>query len=140
MRHGRRLSREDGAAVVEFGLITVPLLTLITFLVVCGMLLTAQIAMTNAAREGVRVWALEGQDPTIRTRESSGMSGVTVQYGLINGTVEQPGGICDPVVHAAANPPRQAYVRASRPMTSFGLPAFGMNPTVVGRAVMRCGG
>lgn len=49
---------EEGAAAVEFGLIVLPLLLLLGAIIDFGLVFNAQIGLTHAAREGVRVEAL----------------------------------------------------------------------------------
>lgn len=60
-----RLARNDaGAAAVEFALVA-PLLFLVIFATIdFGRMIADQIAITQAAREGVRVWALGNGTPT----------------------------------------------------------------------------
>jgi Flp pilus assembly protein TadG len=76
-----RKARDRGTAVVEFALV-LPVLLLIVFGIIdFGRALNAQITLTEAAREGVRLAALGYSDAAIQARvaaAASGLSGVTV--------------------------------------------------------------
>lgn len=52
--------RDEGAAAVEFALILPILLLLLMGIIDFGRAYNARITLTHAAREGVRIWALEG--------------------------------------------------------------------------------
>ena len=82
-RHGRRnRARDRGAAAVEFALL-LPVLLLILFIIIdAGRALNAQITLTEAARQGVRLAALGQPDSTVVSSTQSaatGLTGVTVQ-------------------------------------------------------------
>jgi Flp pilus assembly protein TadG len=72
-------ARDRGAAAVEFALL-LPVLLLVVFgLVDLGRALNAQITLTQAAREGVRLAALSESNVVSRTQAAAtGLSGVTV--------------------------------------------------------------
>ena len=77
---GRPLARRDsGAAAVEFA-IMLPLLLLILFGIIdFGRALNAQVTITQAAREGARLTALNQPNVTSRTQAAAtGLSGVGV--------------------------------------------------------------
>ncbi|WP_411720421.1 TadE/TadG family type IV pilus assembly protein [Mycetocola sp.] len=60
-----RISRsEDGAAAVEFALVLPVLLLLILGLIEFSLVFNSQISLTNAAREGARVMAIQN-DPAV---------------------------------------------------------------------------
>jgi Flp pilus assembly protein TadG len=75
-----RKARDRGTAVVEFALV-LPVLLLIVFGIIdFGRALNAQITLTEAAREGVRLAALGYSDAAIQARVAAaapGLSGVT---------------------------------------------------------------
>ena len=80
MRRTRRRAENDrGAAAVEFALL-LPVLMLIIFgLIDFGRALNAQITLTQAAREGARLAALDQSNVISRTQAAaSGLSNVTV--------------------------------------------------------------
>lgn len=54
---------EAGAAAVEFALVIIPLLLVIGAIWDLGLMLNAQLNLTSAAREGVRVAAIGSGDP-----------------------------------------------------------------------------
>jgi Flp pilus assembly protein TadG len=76
---GRRVERERGAAVVELAIL-MPLLALI----ICGIIdfgraLNAQVTITQAAREGVRLAAMNQSNVAGRTQAAAtGLSNVSV--------------------------------------------------------------
>ena len=84
-RHcSRNNARDRGAAAVEFALL-LPVLLLILFMIIdAGRALNAQITLTQAAREGVRLAALGQPDSTVVSSTQSAASGLT---GLVNVTV-----------------------------------------------------
>ncbi len=139
-----RLDDERGSVVVEMGLVVLPMISLIMILVLCGIALNIQMSLTNAAREGVRVLALQGgaANPTWQTAatQAAGLSSVTVSGGRTSddGTCTLP---------ADAGTGVDVYVTVSRPF-SWTLPeylgggelGFGASNPLRGRAVMRCGG
>jgi len=70
---------DRGAAAVEFALL-LPLLLLLLFGIIdFGRALNAQITITQAAREGARLEALNQQDVVLRTRQAAtGLGNVNV--------------------------------------------------------------
>ncbi len=74
-----RVRRTDcGAAAIEFALVLPILLLLVCGIVDFGRAYNAQITLTNAARESVRVWALGGTQAQATTRASEAAVGLTV--------------------------------------------------------------
>ncbi|NKE56517.1 pilus assembly protein [Lentzea sp. PSKA42] len=72
-------ARDRGATAVEVALLMPILLMLVMGIVDFGRALHAQITLTQAAREGVRVVALKQPDPATRTQNAAtGLSGVGV--------------------------------------------------------------
>jgi Flp pilus assembly protein TadG len=64
-------ARDRGATAVEVALLMPILLVLVMGIVDFGRALHAQITLTQAAREGVRVAALKQPDPAGRTRDAA---------------------------------------------------------------------
>jgi Flp pilus assembly protein TadG len=62
MMHWRRAGSERGAAAVEFALVLPILIMLLLGIVEFGRIFNVQVSVTNAAREGARVMAIEN-DP-----------------------------------------------------------------------------
>lgn len=79
MRWHRVRSADRGAAAVEFALV-LPLLLLLVFGIIdFGRALNAQVTITQAAREGARLVALNQPNVVIRTQQAAtGLSGVKV--------------------------------------------------------------
>ena len=131
-----RRSDDRGAAAVEFALV-MPLLLLLVFGIIdFARAYNMQLALTQAAREGVRSVALrDGTDAAQRTRNAAfPVTGITVG---ITGCPTTP------------NPTDDAEVLASRTYTYvtpisgilsvMGQPALA-SPTITGRGRMRCNG
>lgn len=126
-----RLRKEDGAMVVEFGLMIPLLVILISGLAEFGMMYSLRMGLTHAAREGVRVYALvDGGDWDTATRNA-----LTTTLPVDVAT----SGNC-PLPSSPPSPAVQASVTASidYEVSIAFLPAMPM--TLVGRGVMRCGG
>jgi Flp pilus assembly protein TadG len=76
---GRPGAADRGAAAVEFALLLPVLLLLVFGVVDFGRALNAQITLTQAAREGVRLAALGQPNVSSRTQAAAtGLSGVSV--------------------------------------------------------------
>lgn len=131
-----RTRGDRGAAAVEFALV-LPLLLLIVFGIVdFGRAWNMQLALTQAAREGVRSVALaDGTDAAQRTRDAAfPVTGITV--GITT---------CPATVTAASD----AQVTASRTynyitpisgiLNVMGQPGLAA-PVITGRGRMRCNG
>ena len=120
------MRRDDGAALVEFALV-LTLLVMTTFgIIEFGRAYNTQVTLTHAAREGVRVLAITGdQGAAITATEDAAASLSTTSL-----TVE-----ADP-----CTPGFPTEVRASYPL-EFNIPFFGSSTlTLDAAAVMRCGG
>lgn len=131
-----RLRKEDGAMVVEFGLMVPLLVILISGLVEFGMAYSLRMDLSHAAREGVRVYALvDGGDYTTTTTNAAGSAPAGVPAVTVTSS-----GNC-PLPSVPPTPPVQAWVEAQRidyPIQIAFLPPISV--TLRGRAVMRCGG
>ncbi len=64
----KKLKKEEkGQSLVEFALVSLPLLLLLLGMIEFGWLFNGQIAITGAAREGARAAAVGGNPQTIQT-------------------------------------------------------------------------
>lgn len=128
-------ARDRGAAVVEFALL-LPLLLLLLFGIIdFGRALNAQITITQAAREGARLVALNQPNVVSRTQAAAvGLSGVSVSVVTS----------CPP----NAGPGVNADVQVSYPFTFvtpigaiasfFGGSGTGSPVTLTAQGVMPC--
>lgn len=120
------MRRDDGAALVEFALV-LSLLVLITFgIIEFGRAYNAQVTLTHATREGVRVLAITGDEAAaVATTKDAATS-------LPSASVSVSTQSCIPGF------PTKVY--ASYPLT-YDIPFFGSATiTLDAEAVMRCGG
>lgn len=122
----RSAHREAGNAIVEMALV-LPLLVMLAFGVVeFGRAYNAQITVTHAAREGVRVLALT-QDGGAAA-DAARKAATSLDPTLV--TVDA--GVC--------NPGYPTTVVVTYPFT-YEVPLFGTSTiSLTGRGVMRCGG
>lgn len=133
----RLLSRpgpaDRGAAAVEFALV-LPLLLLVLFgLIDFGRALNAQITLTQAAREGVRLAALQQPGAADRTRAAAQpLTGVTV---AVTACPANPGPTDDAVVLANND---FAFVTPIGSIAGMFGDGFGSSVQLTGRGVMRC--
>ena len=127
-------ARDRGATAVEFALLLPVLLLLVFAIIDLGRALNAQITLTQAAREGVRLAALSQPNVVSRTQAAAtGLSGVTVTVTAC------PSG---------SGPSSDATVQVSYPFTFvtplgaiaklFGGSGPGSSSTLTVTAVMAC--
>jgi Flp pilus assembly protein TadG len=128
----RRLDDDRGAAAVEFALL-VPILLLLVFGIVdFARGFSAQLTVTHAAREGVRVQALGGTAGEVSTATQSAATPLTVTVGTGACTQGQPTTVTATTQFTYITP-------LSNFMIMFG--GSGVLPTqLTGTGVMRCGG
>lgn len=121
---------EDGAIVVEFGVMFPLVALMIAGAVAFGLAYSAQLTLQQAAREGVRVYTLGSGDPVATAQNAaSNLSGVSVTTS----------GDC-PDPDAPGNPAPNSWVQTAY---TFSVPVpFVPISTMdlTARAVMRCGG
>jgi Flp pilus assembly protein TadG len=132
-----RKARDDrGAAAVELAIV-LPLLLVILFGIIdFGRMLNTQIALTQAAREGVRGLALgTSTDPTSTVRtDAFPVTGVNVAYTTC------PANPSPTSVATVTATTKFSYITpVSAIFTVIGQPALAA-PTITGKAQMRCGG
>jgi Flp pilus assembly protein TadG len=102
-----------------------------------GRIYNAQITLTQAAREGVRVMAIEN-DATL-ARNSSIQAAVSLDPSLITIEIEsRDPSISGPIAVDTCNPDYQATVRVTYQITT--MSGFLAPFDLTGVGVMRCGG
>ena len=127
MRRRHEATWEGGAALVEFALILPLLLLLVMGTVEFGRAYNAQITLTHAAREGVRVLALPPHD-----------SGQAITATKNAATSLNPDLV--EVTTSACNPGDPTSVTATYPLT-YSIPFWGEEAvTLTAQGVMRCTG
>ena len=121
-----KLSRETGAALVEFAIITPLLLVLVFGIIEFGRAYNAQNTLTHAAREGAREYAIT-QDP-IAGEAAAKDAATSLNPANITATLSA----CDPGQPASVTLeyPFELQI-AFFPVSSFTMQSEG---------VMRCGG
>ena len=123
-----RPRRDDsGAAAVEFALVLPLLVLLVGGIIDFGFAFNAQISLTHAAREGVRVEALR-----------NGNGGDAAEAAFVSPAVVNVAGSTDLACPPPPAPNARAEVSITAEYDFFFLPLT--NQTLVGEAVMRCGG
>lgn len=135
---GFRTRDDRGAAAVEFALV-LPLLLLVVFGIFdAGRMLNMQIALTQAAREGVRVAALGGSAGDAVARAEAAMFPVTGATASL--TTACPA-VPTPTDDAVLNVSRTYnYITPIQGILNLmGQPSLA-TPTVTGRGRMRCNG
>lgn len=119
---------ERGAAAVEFALVLPVLLLLVMGIIEFGHAYNAQLTLTQAAREGVRVMAISNNPATARAATKN--AAASLYPSLTDANVA--------VSPAACTPGNKATVIITYPLPTFtGI----VGPiTLTGRGVMLCGG
>lgn len=120
---------QDGAVVVEFGVLFPVVALLIAGMVAFGLAYSMQLTLQQAAREAVRVYALGSGDPvTTALDAAANLSDVDIVTSL-NCNPANPG-----------NPAPEAWVEVASTF-EFPLPFSPVaGIPLSARAVMRCGG
>jgi hypothetical protein len=126
MRRRAPFDGEGGAAAVEFGLLLPLLMLILGGLIDLGFLFNAQVSLTHAAREGVRVESI---------RPNQGSAAAASAYKALRAPLTDVGPtVCPPV----PGPADRARIAVEAEYDYIILP-FGTK-TLTGEAVMRCGG
>nr|WP_239579840.1 TadE family protein [Microlunatus panaciterrae] len=128
----KRQRSERGAAVVEFALIVPMLLLLVLGIAEFGRAYNIQTTLSGAAREGVRVMALNNNVAAAKTAAKN----AAPTLNLTDTQISVTPGTC---VVTAATPTPTATVQVTYPM-SFLSGFFGTTITLRGKGVMRCNG
>jgi Flp pilus assembly pilin Flp len=120
----RRVARSDeGAVIVEFGVVFPILALLILGVIAAGDLFSTQVALQHAAREGARAMALYQEDQAATVAQDAVRVPITVETGEV----------CDP----ENMDPQPTSLRVLHSWQGLGpIGAFELEAT----AVMRCGG
>jgi Flp pilus assembly protein TadG len=126
---------DRGAAAVEFALVVPVLLVLVLGIAEFGRAYNVQTTLSSAAREGVRVMALQNSPSAARTSAKVAGSSLALTDAQINVSLSV-GTTC--VVTGIATAPT-ATVTVTYPMT-FLTNFFGTSITLTGKGVMRCNG
>jgi Flp pilus assembly protein TadG len=136
---GRQDARDGGAAAVEFALVLPILLLLLFGIIDFGRLYFTQITLTDAAREGARVLALEGASGSgysatqasddAEARVQDAVSGVDSAVNVSSGTCTDG----QPVTVTATT--NFSFLTPLPDLAGL----LGIS-TVTGTGVMRCGG
>ena len=121
---------ERGAAVVEFALVAPLLLMMVLGIAEFGRAYHVQTTLSQAAREGVRVMALQNDPAAAITATKAAAPTLT----LTNVTVSPASCIASGTTPAAT-----ATVTVTYPL-AFISKLFGSGVTLTGKGVMRCNG
>ncbi len=129
-------SRERGATAVEFALVVLPFMLIVCLLVDVGWVYSQQQAVTNAAREGSRDYAIHHTEPGAQDDAEARATEIATAA-----RVAGPITISYPDTPCTGDEPTVTMI-VTAPMTNLTgmIPAFGGTNTVQGRASMRCGG
>jgi Flp pilus assembly protein TadG len=120
---------EDGAAAVEFALVLPVLLLLVLGLIEFSLVFNTQITLTNAAREGARVMAIQNNPALARTAAIDAAPGVNP--AVTGGNIAITPADCD-----AGGTVTVVIDYNAELLTGFFGDALGLR----GRGVMICGG
>src|SRR5918997_768708 len=121
---------DRGAAVVEFALVAPLLLMMVLGIAEFGRAYHVQTTLSQAAREGVRVMALQNDPAAAVAATRAAAPDLT----LTNITVTPSS-----CVASGSTPAATAMVTVTFPLT-FVTRLFGTGVTLTGRGVMRCNG
>ena len=97
-RHAAGDPRDRGAAAVEFALLLPVLLLLLFGIIDFGRLINAQITLTQAAREGVRLAALGQSSATVQTRVTAAAGVLSPVTATVTTACTTAGAATDAVV------------------------------------------
>ena len=125
MRLHRRSNEDRGAAAVEFALVLPLLIAILLGVIEFGFAFNTQISLTQAAREGVRLEALDTGNAEQATRDAY-LGAMGTGADLAVSVTECP------------NSNEKAQVSATYNYTPIFLPM--LSGALTGEAVMRCGG
>ncbi len=128
----RRLRSDSGAVAVEFALVMVPLLLILLGIIDFGRAFTNQLAVTAAAREGVRTMAI--QNDAAKATQATKDAAQQLSPKLTTSQIS--------IFPATCSSGASVTVTVTYPLTSatgmFSSTFSGKN--LVGTAVMRCNG
>jgi Flp pilus assembly protein TadG len=119
---------ERGSAAVEFAIVLPVLLMLLMGIIEFGHAYNAQLTLTQAAREGVRVMAISND--LAKARSATKNAGASLYPALTDGNMA--------ISPAACTPGTQASVIITYPLST--ITGIVSPITLTGKGVMRCGG
>ena len=125
---------EIGAAAVEFALVVPILLLLLVGIIEFGRVYNAQIELTAAARQGVRVMAIQNSPSAAKTATEQAAPSLNPSL-----TDAQIAIVSSPVNTGLCTTGSTVTVTATYPLT-FLTGMFGTSITLTGKSVMKCGG
>jgi Flp pilus assembly pilin Flp len=127
-----RRRREDGAAAVEFALVVPMLLIILLAIISLGWVFNQQLTLTQAAREGARIIAVQPEDA----------GSVAAAEARITGMVGPGATITYPTTCSEAVEDDEITVRVEAPMEDITgwLAVVSPAATLAGVGSMRCGG
>lgn len=133
-RHGRA-GGDRGAAAIEFALV-LPLLLLIIFATIdFGRALNAQIVLTQAAREGVRLASLGGSQPAVVSRTQGAATGLSPVQVTVTGCAAGAGPAANAVVRVSY---AFSFVTPISAIANFFGGGIGPGATLTAQGVMPC--
>ena len=130
----KRFGSESGAAAVEFALVVPILLLLLIGTFEFGRVYNAQIELTGAARQGVRVMAIQNSQAAAKSATESGAPSLNPSLTDSQITIAS-----SPVNTGLCTPGSTVTVTATYPL-KFLTGMFGASITLTGKSVMKCGG
>lgn len=134
------LRDETGAAVVEFALVLVLLLTLLVGLIQFGLAFYTQLTLQHAAREGARVFAITQDVPLTKSRTKAAAGQLNPPLDETNeidtGTLAADGTF---TISSTCTNGAQSGVLVRRAF-NISLPTFTIPVQLEAKGVMRCGG
>lgn len=119
--------------MVEFALVVPVLILLVVGIAEFGRAYYTQATLAGAAREGVRVMAVQNDSSAARAAVRAYSPGL----GVTDGDISITPGTCPAAT--GTTPPPDARVTVTYPLT-FLTGLFGSGATITGRGVMRCNG
>ena len=130
----KRAHNERGAAAVEFALVAPLLLLMVLGIAEFGRAYHVQTTVSQAAREGVRVMALENnRDKAVTATKAAAP---TLDPPLTDSQISVSPTNC---VASGTTPAATATVEVTYPL-AFTTKLFGSGVTLTGKGVMRCNG
>lgn len=127
-----RLKSDSGAVAVEFALIALPLLLLVLGIIDFGRVYSNQVGIAAAAREGVRVMAINNDQAAARTAVKNALPGLSPAVTDAQITISPASCVNGQTVTLTVTYPIQSITGMYDPILN------GKNHTAVG--AMRCGG
>lgn len=119
---------ERGAVAVEFAILAPVLIMILMGIIEFGRAYNAQVSLTNAAREGVRVMAISNNQAPARAAARN--AAVSLNPGLVDSNITFTAATCAPN--------RQMTVTVTYSLST--LTGIAGPFAMTGRGVMQCGG